>query len=335
MKLWKIKRFFSRNKQKITESEAQKLDAKLRRKREKDLSKKVRRRGTKLTTKEWREYLIKVGEEISDEFTYSQIDNAIREEEGRFLKRKRGKRNLEVYGFLVRNYPDWRELIDEMVLEIALDFAKKKSKVQIVKVIFQYNLEDFIITGVLFAKEIKLKKLPNQPFRRAVFVSFKFLKDLIDWESNFEFKIDGYKTKVEYGWANMSILRWAKHDFPIILVNHTPGQDVMLLDAIAESKDIQAVLDKVQKKIISYYRSDEEMYLDEIDQERQRAEKWKRKHSILKGDVIAENRKHLTNIIKEDQEGPIESEKSKLDNKKLMLILIVIAIIIGIVGVFV
>ena len=188
-----------------------------------------------------------------------------------------GKRGIEIYGYLEINYPDkWEELLKSGIFDKMAYFSQKNFRPEVLKVMSLIDIKNYVQSPVLFSEEIRLKSVPDRPFKRAVFYAEKPLREYVKWINNYILYIDGYKTKVVLGKVNLILLGWALPDFPQILISYSPSQNKAIFEAQIRSEDLKEDTLDLLKKIVFYYRKENkhnEMKLIEALIERDRFEK--------------------------------------------------------------
>lgn len=214
------------------------------------------------------EFTIEVASEMSKLFTYQQVIEA---------SSSTGKRGIELYGYLEINYPDkWEELLKSGIFDKMAYFSQKNFRPEVLKVMSLIDIKNYVQSPVLFSEEIRLKSVPDRPFKRAVFYAEKPLREYVKWINNYILYIDGYKTKVVLGKVNLILLGWALPDFPQILISYSPSQNKAIFEAQIRSEDLKEDTLDLLKKIVFYYRKENkhnEMKLIEALIERDRFEK--------------------------------------------------------------
>lgn len=214
------------------------------------------------------EFTVKTAKELSTKFTYMQLIQSAD---------SRGMRGLEVYGYIEINYPlRWRLLIENGVLDKACFFSMQEYVPEYVTVLRNFDIKKYVKSPVEFREEIRFRSFPDRPFKRAVFYAPKNLREFIKWLNNYPIYIEGYKTNVVLGKANLVLLGWALPDYPQFLVSFSPSQNQAIFEGEIESEDLNADTIDLLQKIIFYYRRENkvnEMKVIEAKMERERYEK--------------------------------------------------------------
>lgn len=298
-------------------------------KRERDAKKrekqsKKKRRGRGKAKQEKHERLNKIAkEEVAEYFNYNDIINAYKS------KGKDGSpvhRGLEVYGYLETQYPDYKDLLDEYILDRACFFAKKDFKPEIQKVMSKFWINRYVKTGVKFIKEYKLKLYPNRPFTRTIFLAPKNLRTHINWMIGKEEEIDGRKIKMNVGHVHLDGLGWSNWNRPMILVSSTAGINTAIYKAQLEAKHIKEEMVKILHKIVHVYRIDGDIDIQKLNEFETKYEKYQKLYSDLKHDYELEIRKPMF------EQPPSFSGTSKINlNNKFLLIFVFIGILISII----
>ena len=285
--------------------------------KKKDNIKKTKK--TEITIKQ-QEYLNKIGEELSKKFTITQLIDA-----------SKGK-GYEVHGYLQKNYIDYNYLIDEMILDRAVFFGKKKNVPELIKFTDKVNLEKFYRTVILCKTPLILKNMPNMHIKKVILYSDKPFNSAITWIDNFEWELDGYEIKINLGPANLGAIGYIVNEILLCVVLHSPGQNQGLADVIFETKSALSELNDLVKRYVFEHRQKEKKFdeiLEEKDIELKLAER-------MYSDLKKKNLEHYIGSerdfrnFEEDRSG-IKKTKKQVKRRKIIF---GIASIIGLIVAF-
>lgn len=262
-KMKKINIFKKKKIKKEDELESKKEDEKLRKERFRlDLE------NRKKLKKEREEYIINAAKDISNNFAYNQIIQAVKSE---------GIRGIEVYGYLELTYPDtWRDLLSDGIFDKAAFYAQKQFEPEYVFVLKDFDIKKYVKSPVIFREELRFRNFPDRQFRRAVFYAPKPLREYVKWINNYRLYIDGYPSNVVLGKVSLMLLGWALPDYPQILVSFSPSQHQAIFESQISSEDLKNDTKGLLQKIIFYYRKESkvnEMAVLEAQMEKERYEK--------------------------------------------------------------
>ncbi len=284
---------------------------------------KAEKKGKKDKKKDKQDWINGVAQEIADKFTYSQIVDSVDLKGG-----------YELHGWLeIEHEDDFEELIDNLVLDRACYYAKKKHKPEVLKIVRYYRLDQYVKTGVLFKREVSLENYPNRPFKRAIFLAEKELLEAINWMKNKLEEIDGYEVPLNVGHTNLDLIGWVLWNRPCFLVTHTPTQNRAIYQAKIRAEAIKDNMSDILKKIVHKYRGIGKTIEDKMDEIKRREYFASKNYSDLKNQMGVEARGDLAKTP--TQLGLINKPTEKpLISQELLIAIILIISILAIIGLF-
>jgi len=206
-----------------------------------------------------------------------------------------GQSSPHIFGWLQDNYRNFQWLLDNYVLEVASYYAKNKlkHKVDIVKVIDNFDIELYEWTRVELTELNRLENYRNQPFKNIIFMSEKPLDDAVYWLEDSDWWIDGQEVRINLGRFCGILIAWLSWNVPVILVSYLPFQNKAVYKAKTDAEKIQKARVSMELKLVHTYRTMISALEEKIDEKGREAKQWHKMYSDLKKDYDLAYRKSL------------------------------------------
>jgi len=191
--------------------------------------------------------------------------------------------NNPVHGYLRMRYPDYMDLIDNQVIDLACLYARRYFKPEMIQVLEHDGiLEHYSKSELILRRSHEFDNFPGQPFERVTLFTPRDFEDSFYWQYRTPWSIDGYETPCTVADGHFALLGWVDWNKPAIIVLHAHGKDGLLEEAILSADKIDKEMKLLMQTIIHNLRTIEEPILGKLDEAERENAHWRERYTKLK-----------------------------------------------------